>query len=95
LNLLKFSKIIFSQNGEDGIINKIFDIIGIESKICCEFGAWNGIHLSNTRNLILNGWSGILIEGDEGKFKELKRSYEGNINVHCLQVYVDNHQNRL
>jgi len=95
LNLLKFSKNIYSQNGEDGIINKIYDIIGTESKICCEFGAWDGIHLSNTRNLILNGWSGILIEGDEGKFKELKRSYEGNTNVHCLQIYVDNHHNSL
>ncbi len=95
LNLLRFRKNIYSQNGEDGIINKIFAIIGIESNICCEFGAWDGIHLSNTRNLILNGWSGILIEGDDKKFRQLRRAYEETQNVHCLRIYVDDHDNSL
>lgn len=95
LNLRESGKNIYSQNGDDGIIDKIFNIIGTESKICCEFGAWDGIHLSNTRNLILNGWTGILIEGDKRKFEELEQTYSGNMNVHCIQAYVDVNHNDL
>ena len=30
----------YSQNGEDGIIQKIFETIGTKTKIAIEFGAW-------------------------------------------------------
>jgi hypothetical protein len=77
----------YSQNGEDGIIQKVFDVIGITSKVCVEFGAWDGFHLSNTANLWTNGWKGVLIEGNASRFKELvanTRSY-GCI---CINAYV-------
>jgi hypothetical protein len=32
---------------------------------CCEFGAGDGISISNTYNLRLNGWKSVLIEGNE------------------------------
>jgi len=60
IDLLEYKKNIFSQNGEDGIIEKIFDLIGTRNKVCCEFGAWDGIHFCNIRNLIINkGWHGV------------------------------------
>lgn len=66
---------VTSQFGEDGIIEAVFDRIGIENKWCCEFGAWDGKYLSNTYNLIHNhGWSGVLIEGDKDKIKDLAKS---------------------
>lgn len=82
---------------EDGIIEKIFSLIGIDnsSRICCEFGAWDGIHLSNVRNLILNGWSGILIEGEEVKYKELVKNYADNTRVFAIQKFVDVGENSL
>lgn len=41
-----------------------------------EFGAWDGILYSNTRNLIVNKkYSAILIESDREKFKDLQRNY--------------------
>ena len=46
-------KNIYSQSGEDGILEEIINRLGNKSdKVCCEFGASYGIHLSNTYNLI-------------------------------------------
>ena len=63
----------YSQFGEDGIIEKIFQIIGVNSKVCIEFGAWDGFYLSNTANLWTNGWKGILIEAEQRKIRPVGR----------------------
>ena len=56
----------FSQGGEDGVLLRLFERIGILNRYFVEFGAWDGIHLSNTANLRLNhGWSGLLMEGSD------------------------------
>ncbi len=63
---------VTSQWGEDGIIESIFERIGTNNKWCCEFGAWDGKHLSNTWNLIHNrGWQGVLIEGEKSRASKL------------------------
>src|SRR5579872_6452893 len=60
-----FNKIVYSQFGEDGIIEKIFEIIGVESRVCVEFGAADGFNCSNTANLFVNkGWKAVMIEAD-------------------------------
>jgi hypothetical protein len=70
--LLEHRANVTSQIGQDGILAKIFDLIGEGQKFCVEFGAWDGKHLSNTWDLIANkGWGGILIEGDPAKFSGL------------------------
>lgn len=73
MNLLSnYKKNIFSQFGEDGIIEKIFEIIEPTSKVCVEFGAWDGVWLSNTANLWKNkNWKAVLIENNYEKFKEI------------------------
>jgi len=65
---IEFANNNTSQSGEDGIIDKIFNIITPASKFCVEFGAWGGVHLSNTWTLINDmGWEAVLIEGNEEK----------------------------
>ena len=71
-NLAEFSKRVYSEAGEDGILAKIFALLAIEQGFCVEFGAWDGRRLSNTRLLLENGWSGVLIEGDAEKFAALQ-----------------------
>lgn len=87
--LNKYRANIKSQFGEDGIIVKIFDIISPANCFCVEFGAWDGIHLSNTSTLI-NGanWSGILIEGSTDKFFDLEKTYCENDRVQTLNRFV-------
>ena len=47
----KFKKNIYSLDGEDGIIEEILSRLDDKlDKTCCEFGAWNGIYLSNCYN---------------------------------------------
>jgi hypothetical protein len=87
--LLEHKKNITSQFGEDGIIEKIFELIPGEKRWGVEFGAWNGIKSSNTRNLIMNGWHGIMIEALRTRFKELKNNYYYNDNVICLNKFID------
>ncbi len=89
MGLLSFKMDQFSQNGEDGILERIFHLIGTETKTCCEFGAWDGIHLSNTRNLLLQDWSGLLIEADPQRFEKLKDNYSANQRVKCVCKLVD------
>ncbi len=87
--LLDFKYDIFSQHGEDGIIEKILEIVPEKDKYCVEFGAWDGITMSNTRNLIIHrGYSAVLIEGDSSKYEELKRNYSRNLNVITINRFV-------
>lgn len=66
--LKKQGKKIFSQTKEDGIIEGIFNNIGVTNKYFIEFGAWDGTNLSNTANLRINKeWSGLLLEGNKEK----------------------------
>jgi hypothetical protein len=86
--LSDYSKNIHSQFGEDGIIEKIFSIAEPSSRVCVEFGAWDGFYLSNTANLWTNGWKGILIEADEKKFVSLKTNV-GKYDCRCINQFVN------
>lgn len=72
--LIDFSYNHYSQFGEDGIVKKIFEIIGTQSMRAIEFGAWDGFHFSNSAALWStdSSWQGILIEGDTSRFHQLK-----------------------
>jgi hypothetical protein len=94
-DLLAHKKNIYSQNGEDGVLEELFRKIGTSSRACCEFGAWDGIHFSNTRRWVLEGWRGIFIEPDPARFAELRRNYAGNPRVLCLNESVDGAGRRL
>jgi hypothetical protein len=74
--LLEFKRDEHSQTGEDGIIEKILEVLPSNDKWCVEFGAWDGVFLTNTRSLICSkGFSAVLIEADKNKFLELQRNY--------------------
>jgi hypothetical protein len=58
-------------------------------KYCCEFGAWDGIHLSNTARLIKDsGYNAVLIEGDPKRIIQLKKNFPGN-NVTKICSFVE------
>jgi hypothetical protein len=70
--LKQFRHSVHSQNGEDGILAEVFRRIGITNGTFCEFGAWDGKHLSNCYALYELGWSGFYIEGNSDRFEDLR-----------------------
>lgn len=64
INLRLYEKRLISQNGEDGVLQKIFDVIGTTNKYYVEFGAGKGHYGSNTKYFREKfGWTGLLLEG--------------------------------
>lgn len=86
----KYRENIYSQNGEDGIIGELLKRLDINSGWVCEFGAWDGKHLSNTFNLVENkDFKAVFIEGDENKYGGLFKTAAAYPNIVPLQAYVD------
>jgi hypothetical protein len=89
VNLSDFKKNITSENGEDGIIEEIFRLIGVREKWCVEFGASNGKDLCNTWNLVNNhSWNAIYIEPDDKNFSILKKRYKDNDKILSIKKMV-------
>ncbi len=82
-------KNVTSEHGEDGIIEKIFKILGEESRWCVDLGALNGVHGSNVWHLIKErDWLGVLIEADQTYFEKLQQEYAGVERAHCVNAFV-------
>ncbi len=62
IDLTPYEASLYSQNGEDGVLAKIFELIGTSSRYCVEFGAYDGITGSNTCLLRKQGWSALLLD---------------------------------
>ncbi len=71
--LSDYKENIYSQWGEDGIVEKIFSVIGTDSKIAVEFGAADGFAFSNTANLWTKdgSWKAYLIENEPLSYEHL------------------------
>ena len=85
--LARYKKTITSQYGEDGVIERVFELIETENHWCVEFGAGSD---NNNTSVLVNqkGWSGVLIETHPVYYKELAQKYRDNGHVLCLDDFV-------
>ena len=73
---------IFSQNGEEGVINEVLNRIKQINQVCVEIGANNGIWLSNTAWLIKEkGFTGLMVEADYDLWEQCCKNWAGNDKV--------------
>jgi hypothetical protein len=85
----KFAKdIIYSQNGEEGLLLEILKRLKIDKGNCVETGGHNGKYLSNTALLIDKGWSGKFIEADYDLWEQCCKNWQDNDNVKSVCSFV-------
>ena len=76
--MLKYRKNVNTQFGEDGIVEYLSNKLGIQDGgFVCEFGAWDGIHLSNTFRLVKErSFKALYIEADPVRYNDLLKTCE-------------------
>ncbi len=79
----------FAQNNEDRIVIDLFFKKNIKNGVFIEFGAWDGIHLSNCKLLADHNWSGFFIEGNSLRFEDCKKNYKDNNKIKVLNKFID------
>lgn len=82
---------MYSQSEEEQYIINYFNKIGTKKGRLLDIGAYNPETFSNSRQLIKEGWSAILIEPSPSCFNNIETFYIGNKNVDCLNVAVGKH----
>ncbi len=65
----------YSQNGEEGIIGQIMNVIGAENKTYVDLGAGDGKYLSNTRFFDEQGWKGLKVDADPRGAEDVFKSF--------------------
>lgn len=86
---LKSERKFISQHDEEGIIQAIFEVCEPQNKWCVEVGAQDGKADSNTWTLIQKGWQGVLIEGNNRFFQQLKENYNEHDRVCIVNRIID------
>lgn len=70
---------LYSQFGEDGMVDYAFRAMGEGGQRCVEFGAADGLSCSNTARLWRNrGWQAALIEADPTLHESCRRNAENH-----------------
>jgi len=75
---------IYSQNGEDGVLVEVLHRLKLVTGQFVEFGAWDGKYLSNTYALLCTGWTGVYIEADQERYKDLvitKQNFSSQLEI--------------
>ncbi len=84
--LLKSGYRVYSQADEDGILHEIFKRIGEGNRTFLELGVGNGLE-NNTLFLLVQGWSGIWLEGSERKVAAAKKNLSSLIDARRLEIH--------
>jgi hypothetical protein len=87
--IIKHRKNYYSQSGEDGLLEYLLSKLPQKTKWCVEFGAWDGIYLSNTYYFISkHNYKSVLIEADPVKFETLQNNLKKYESI-CFNRFVE------
>lgn len=76
---------VFSPAGQDGVLDKLFEVIEPTHRFLVDLGAGDGQQGSCSRNLLVNhGWRGLLVEATPDAGTRLAHNYAGRPEVQTL-----------
>lgn len=76
---------VYSQGDEDGIIDEIFNRIGVTNKLFIEFGIGDGTE-NNTLYLLFKGWKGLWIEASSASCSNIEAKLAKTIESGTLRL---------
>jgi len=79
---------LFSQNGEDGVLDAILRAIGVTSRFFVDFGVGDGWSCNCSLLAEVADWEGLFIETDEHDYQLLSERYRNSHNVACVKAAV-------
>ena len=79
----------YAQDNEDIFVLDIFDQKKTQECFFFEFGAWDGIHLSNCKLLYDNNWSGCFVEADKKRYHVLEKNYLNDKKIITINEKID------
>jgi hypothetical protein len=92
-NLHDYEFKVYSQWGEDGVIDHLINNVKINNKVFVEFGVGNYLE-SNTRFLLVNkNWSGLVMDGNSANVTFIKSDpiyWRHNLEAECNFITKDN-----
>lgn len=83
--LLRYGAKAYSQSDEDGIIAEIFRRVGTASRFFVEIGVQEGLEC-NSLWLLLQGWSGLWVEADEGCCRAIRGTHRHWLDSRALRL---------
>ena len=91
-DLRLFERRVFSQNGEDGIVEEILRRIGPGSNTFVEFGSSNGTVCNCAYLVKKKGWRGLFMEGDPQRFEGLRATFAAfpDVKTVCARISAKN-----
>jgi hypothetical protein len=83
---------VFSQNGEDGVLDEILRRVGTRTRTFVEFGAGSGAEALCVYLADVAGWNGLFIEANPPEFAVLSAKYAMSTRVaaHPAMITPDN-----
>lgn len=82
-DLAKYARKHYSQCGEEGVLERIFELVGTTNKTSVEFGCGDGYNLSNTRLFCEQGWTGHMWDSCHEN-EEIKKHFITVENVNAI-----------
>ena len=78
----------YSNLDEQAVIRRYLEELAVENRFCVDIGAGDGVGMSNSLALYMDGWNGLAVECDPGKFSALATTYVNFPNVHLVKCAV-------
>ena len=73
--LLSFTRRVFSQGVEDGMLEEIFRRVGISTNTVVEVGCGNGLE-NNSMYLLFQGWRALWIDANSTNIAEARKTHK-------------------